>query len=449
VLLGVGAVVALGILPGDPQREAAADPTTSARVESGSPVAELSSPTETTPPAASAQPSGSAEPSRTPAAEVAGPSAGSIVQVLVDEVRVRSDAGTGFEAIGGMRRGERAVATVSTAEAEGYVWTEIVRSPSGLRGWVASTAPDRSAWVSEVTAGSLAYLPANGVAVLDPVTGESVLVTDRAISDVAWSPDGTRLGLTDPWAGLLIIDPSGAGIPAPTPAPAGPIAGPPVTAYPRWSPDGRFVVHVSGQMAFRVYVTPSDGSSSRELEHAPEGPVSWSPDSQRLAMAAFVPGGGVQVATLRPDGPDLQILTYEGGVTPVWSPDGSRIAFVRQAAGESQLIELDLQTASERILYREAVIQSPAWLPDGSAIAFIAAPDAAAARAVWSVTADGTATERFGGDARSFEWSPDGAQVAVASLSASGLEISVAAADGAGVRTLGSGGSPSWQPVLP
>ena len=98
------------------------------------------------------------------------------------------------------------------------------------------------------------------------------------------------------------------------------------------------VRQLSSGVAYRAYVIEPDGTGRRQLttgelnEECPR----WSPDGERLALAAFrttdgvVSGSWLQVVAA--DG-ELQWSTLAAPTRcPQWSPDGSRIAFVSGSA---------------------------------------------------------------------------------------------------------------------
>src|SRR5438270_9756649 len=133
---------------------------------------------------------------------------------------------------------------------------------------------------------------------------------------------------------------------------------------PRWSPDGRSLAFVSkrGDGPPQILVLPADGGEARTLTELPLGagePV-WSPDGSAIAFAAAVAldssgddkkDASRPVATSRLDyqadgagvlrnvRQHLFVVDADGGAprrltsgdffvsTPVWSPDGTRLAF--------------------------------------------------------------------------------------------------------------------------
>ena len=139
-----------------------------------------------------------------------------------------------------------------------------------------------------------------GVFSLDVASGASVPLADRVsdVTDIEWSPDGSRLLLDDAVDGRSPIE----------------------------------VVNADGT-GFRTVV---DQGGAR----GPGSPA-WSPDGTRIAYATTPRSNGsftFEVWTIAPDGSD-QIRVYGsdccvddwGG--PVWSPDGTRVAFMDNSRG--------------------------------------------------------------------------------------------------------------------
>ena len=130
--------------------------------------------------------------------------------------------------------------------------------------------------------------------------------------------------------GLFVVDTDG-GRPVPIPYPP---AGDPVSS-PTFSPDGTRIAYlVTGfeDDVVDVWVANADGSNAREIladePEVAEGVSSlvWSPAGDRIAMDNSL-GRVLEIYTFAPDGSDFTTV-ITGGMNPVWSPDGSQIAYM-------------------------------------------------------------------------------------------------------------------------
>jgi dipeptidyl aminopeptidase/acylaminoacyl peptidase/CubicO group peptidase (beta-lactamase class C family) len=109
-----------------------------------------------------------------------------------------------------------------------------------------------------------------------------------------------------------------------------------VPSQPALSPDGTRLVYVvrtldaeADRPVDRLWTVPTAGGDPRRLTGGPaDSSPRWSPDGSRLAFLRAGDGPG-QVWLLPADGGEPeQVTTLDlGAGTPVWSPDGSRIAF--------------------------------------------------------------------------------------------------------------------------
>jgi Tol biopolymer transport system component len=194
-----------------------------------------------------------------------------------------------------------------------------------------------------------------------------------------------------------------------------------------WSPDMRHIAAVRDLggpiLTPAIEVLASDGTSEQNIEPGPGGTpsLSWSPDSQRLAIATYT-------ASLHRGGPDpatgairLTIVGLDGSSRDVTlPPDATWFA----SAQPEILTVPDL---------------SVRWSPDGRLIA-VAWNDAASAGRWHLVTADGSTVQplsrlvegRCRVPADSIDWFPDGRRLATVGDLAGDNELCVEA--------LGSGG---------
>jgi Tol biopolymer transport system component len=218
---------------------------------------------------------------------------------------------------------------------------------------------------------------------------------------------------------------------------------------PVWSPDGGRLLLSPWRPPtgpFRPAVIDEDGSDFVVFE-LPEdegdiGCSDWSPDGELLVC--WVTSEGPEpdgIYTLRPDGTDLVRLTTSpyrytegsaggcggGDSRGVFSPDGTRIAFIRQRCGtganpssdESAAIEVMSRdgTGLHEIVPQGGVKSHPgsqlSWSPDGTTIAlgsqagelFLVHPDGTGLAQIRLPTALG------GHHAYGPDWSPDGTRI--------------------------------------
>ena len=96
-----------------------------------------------------------------------------------------------------------------------------------------------------------------------------------------------------------------------------------------------------------------------------------SPDGRSVALASR---GWLWVLDL---GTGRARRVTSGGAVdarPAWSPDGSRLAFVRDTGSETSVVVLDLASGAENEVAAEPGIElDPAWTPDGRALVYAAA----------------------------------------------------------------------------
>ena len=117
---------------------------------------------------------------------------------------------------------------------------------------------------------------------------------------------------------------------------------PGVNTYPRWSPDGQYVVF---QSAGRLFWTRADGAERPQPLTKGQNlqfPGSFTPDGKRLAFSEQDRDGGVVIQTvpiesgssgLRAGEPELFHRTPSGNPYPAFSPDGRWLAYASSESG--------------------------------------------------------------------------------------------------------------------
>ena len=186
----------------------------------------------------------------------------------------------------------------------------------------------------------------------------------------------------------------------------------------------------SNQRKYTLNVADSDGYNSRAVLESREPVMSpaWSPDGQRLAYVSFEgqrPRIFVQnLAT----GKRAVISAFPGlNNAPAFSPDGTRLALTLSKDGNPEIYVLYLDSKRlQRITDSPAIDTEPAWSPDGELIAFTS--DRGGRAQVYQIPAGGGRAERvtFEGIYNSRPaYSPDGTQLAMVHSNGNGFKIGV------------------------
>ena len=146
-------------------------------------------------------------------------------------------------------------------------------------------------------------------------------------------------------------------------------------------------------------------------------------DSDRSSAA-----GGPALYTITPGSTATKIPgTSTGDNQPVWSPDGSRIAFQSSSGSTNQEISVMNADGSGRTQITDTTTVTnsiaegePAWSPDGSQIAFVAnksGSDTTTDQEIWVMNADGSGRTQLTNTVQGVRdthpaWSPDGDKIA-------------------------------------
>ncbi|WP_348760428.1 Tol-Pal system beta propeller repeat protein TolB [uncultured Salinisphaera sp.] len=219
-------------------------------------------------------------------------------------------------------------------------------------------------------------------------------------------------------------------------------------------------VTVNGSTAqnrtFRLVVADYDGSQPSTI-YSSKDPVmspAWSPNGDRIAYVAFdVYKGTSSVRIQNLASGQARTISAGHGVNgaPAWSPDGQQIAYAKSADGDTDLFVYNLATGQSRQLTRSGSIDTePTWSPDGSTIVFTS--DRGGQPQLYRMNAQGGGVQRLTYDGSSnqrADFAPDGKSIAFVQKSGNGFRIAVMELSNNNVRIISEGpldDSPAFAP---
>lgn len=196
---------------------------------------------------------------------------------------------------------------------------------------------------------------------------------------------------------------------------------------------------------YALIVADSDGHNPQTVVRSNEPLLSpsWSPDGNRLAYVSFERGNSaIYIQDISSGGREL-VSSFRGiNASPAFSPDGNRLALTLSRSGNPEIYVMDLASkALTRLTNHFGIDTSPAWSNDGGTVYFTS--DRGGRPQVYQVPASG------GGESRvtfqgSYNSDPsvsfDGQKIAVAQ--GAGNVYRIAVLD----RSLGT---PRWSTLSP
>ena len=126
---------------------------------------------------------------------------------------------------------------------------------------------------------------------------------------------------------------------------------------------------------YTLRITDADGEGGQVALVSPQPIISpaWSPDGRKLAYVSFEAGKAVVMVQDVGTGARRAVATFKGSNSaPAWAPDGRHLAVTLSRDGPAQLYLLDLEGDSLRRLATSTSIDTEAsFAPDGQSLFFV------------------------------------------------------------------------------
>jgi TolB protein len=125
---------------------------------------------------------------------------------------------------------------------------------------------------------------------------------------------------------------------------------------------------------FQLQVADADGGNSQTVLSSQEPIISpaWSPDGTKVAYVSFEKKKPVVFVQSLVTGQRQVLANFKGNNSaPSWSPDGARLAIVLTYSGNSQVYVINADgTGLRQLSHSSAIDTEPQWTPDGKWIYF-------------------------------------------------------------------------------
>src|SRR6266436_3495565 len=141
--------------------------------------------------------------------------------------------------------------------------------------------------------------------------------------------------------------------------------------YVDFSPDGRWITYITYPDG-ALWRSRTDGTQRLQLTFSPvrAATARWSPNGQRIAFSALIPGKPWKISLISRDGGAAEQLTPNDTVEldPSWSPDGNELVFGAHAPEHSDqdwIESFDLKTRQPSRIPGSAGLFVSRWSPNG------------------------------------------------------------------------------------
>ena len=203
-----------------------------------------------------------------------------------------------------------------------------------------------------------------------------------------------------------------------------------------------------------LQIADADGHNPRTIFSSSKQILSpaWSPDGSRLAYVSFESGNSAIYVQDIIQGTRAKVSAKKGiNSAPAWSPDGQQLAFTLSVGGSPDIYVFNMAVKNlKRLTSGPAIDTEPCWMPDGKSLLFTS--DRSGGPQIYQVSANGGKAQRLTFDGKynaAADIAPDGRYMTLVNNSGNGFRIAIMDLQSRAMRVISKGHldeSPSFAP---
>lgn len=182
-----------------------------------------------------------------------------------------------------------------------------------------------------------------------------------------WSPDGSKIAYVNSKYGVTVFDVKNNTTVKLSDKPV-------FDESPKWSSDGSKIVFMTKEEKnYAIYSADRANNTTNALSPPKVNVKEFDISKYNMIVYSAKVDKEWQLFMVDINGNKVRQLTEEGNnISPVWSPDGTRIAFISDRDGYQKVYTMNSNSSSQsKVTNGDYDEESPLWSPDGTKLAFI------------------------------------------------------------------------------